>query len=56
MCGEPARCCPTPVGLLPKAHREIRFDEVFGIAFDLPTALDERREAVSVRADVESRA
>lgn len=42
--------------MLSKAHRKISLDEVFGIAFDLPTALDERREAVSVPADVESRA
>ncbi len=56
MCGERTRCCPPPVRLLPKAHREISFDEVFSIAFDLPTALDERREAVSVPTDVECRA
>jgi len=56
MCGERTRSSPTPVRLLPKAHWEISLDEVFGIAFDLPTALDERRKAISVRADVESRA
>ncbi len=56
MCSEPTRRRPSSVRLLPEAHREIRFDKVFGIICDLPTALDERREAVSVRADVECRA
>ena len=55
MCCERARCRPSQIGLLAKAHRKISFDEEVGIPPDLPTALDERREAVSVRANIESR-
>ncbi len=56
MCGEPGGSRPPPAGLLREAHRKISFDEVLGITLNLPTALDERREAVGVRADVEGRA
>ncbi len=56
MCRERAGCRPAQVRPLPEAHGEVGFDEIFGVAFNLPAALNKRRETVSVRADVEGRA
>jgi len=44
MCRERAGCRPAQIRPLPEAHGEVGFDEIFGVAFNLPTALNKRRE------------